>query len=85
VGRACNVNDGTSHTKQRPATKNSQQQKSRKIWEDRVREDAVALCGKWASKNKAKDRENLAGNEMNRLRHNLGCITTAAVAGAHIT
>ena len=59
--------------------------KPRKRWKDGMREDAVALCGTWTSKTKAKDRENPGRNEMSRLRHNLGCITTAPVAAAHIT
>jgi len=89
VGRACNQKGGTSHTKESPATNNSQQRrvgKPRKRWKDGVREDAVALRGTWALKTKAKYRENPGCNDLSRLRLNLGCITTAAVAAAaHIT
>jgi hypothetical protein len=59
--------------------------KPRKRWEGGVREDAVALCGTWALKTKAKNTENPGCNDLSRPRLNLGCITTAAVAAAHIT
>ena len=60
--------------------------KPRKRWEDAAREEAVALRDTWASKTKAKDRENPGCNELSRLRLNLSCITTVAVAAAaHIT
>jgi hypothetical protein len=88
VGRACNHNGGTLHTKESPAANNSGNRRvgqPRKRWEDRVREDAVALRGTWALKTKLKDRENSGCNDLNRLRLNLVCITTAAVATAHIT
>ena len=68
----------TIHTNRRVGTPT-------KIWEDGDREDAVTLRDTWASKTKAKDRENPGCNELSRLRLNLGCITTAAVAAAHVT
>jgi len=84
VGRTCNKNGGTTHTKESSAIDRCIR-KPRKIWEDGMREDAVVLRDTWASKTKAKDRENRGCNELSRLRLDLGCITTAAVAAAHIT